>query len=201
MELWRFVCKQQHFRTLVWQSLNVSPVIMLHIILDQWLRLGVVSQGFMFVSASGQLLDTFQVFENANDLPTSKWPWVVKSFWPSPSKFPHRPHTSPYEMNRTLKKFYIWCTMYKQINNMKTFPKVLLLFQAICDIACIPNFPQCYLQCAVAQVWCEQLFCDPTQQPGQWQFQQPDTNQTFLFCKKSKGLFPGPLLHVFLLRV
>jgi len=86
---------KHHLLTLLWHSLNVAPVMMLHIIFAQWCRLFDTSQVSRFSSMSGQVLDTFQLFANSNALLTTSWPWVVKSFCPSPSKFPHKPHTLP----------------------------------------------------------------------------------------------------------
>lgn len=81
--------------TLLWQSLNVSPLMMLHILFAQWWRFGLNTQGSVLFSTSGHLLDTFQLLAKSTGLLTGSWPWVVKSFWPSPSKSPHRPHTFP----------------------------------------------------------------------------------------------------------
>lgn len=68
---------------------------MLHIILAQGWRLGADTHGSTFTPASGQVLVAFQLLANSNTLFTTNPPWVVKSFFPSPLKSPHRPQTFP----------------------------------------------------------------------------------------------------------
>lgn len=82
---------------------------MLHIIFAHGSRLGVATQGSMLISTSGQVLDVFQLFAKSRWLLTASWPCVVKSFCPSPSKSPQRPHTSPCTRKTSLK---MWTTFY-----------------------------------------------------------------------------------------
>lgn len=76
--------------------------MMLHIIFDQGWRPGAATHASEFTRASGQVLDTFQLLANSNILFTTNWPWVVKSFCPSPLKSPHRPQTFPCHQERLL---------------------------------------------------------------------------------------------------
>lgn len=88
--------------TLLWQSLNVTSFMMLQSFFAHVTRLGVTRHGSKSGCASGQVLNTFQLSTNSTISVVCKWLWVVKSSFPFPLKFPHRPHTSPYR-NRSHK--------------------------------------------------------------------------------------------------
>lgn len=155
---------------------------MLHIIFAQWLRWGAAWHGSPFTPASGQVLDTFQLLANSNILFTASWPWVVKSFCPLPSKSPHRPQTFPCQQG--VNHFFNEDVLYSCIITTK---RKLLRCRNNCW----------YSHYTLAAGWCGQMFCDPISLLDRWRNLSPGRGQLFLFCNRSKGRVPGPLLRIY----
>lgn len=157
-------------------------LIMLHWIFAHVSRLEVSEHGLKSGFASGQLLKTFQLSTNSLIFVVGKFPWVVKSSFAFPLKFPHRPQTSPCEKVTkhrccsTNKSNSGTIVQYLEVSvqNMK---KLQIIIQDF-------NSP-----CAEAAEWCGQWFYGPTKLSVRCLHQWQGTSQCFSQCTWSLDHF------------